>query len=373
MSTQLTQQRRAFTLVELLVVIAIIGILVALLLPAVQAAREAARRTQCKSQLRQMGIALQNHHDAFQYFPSGGWGHLWVPAPDEGSGKNQPGGFVYSLLPFMEENALRDLGKGLPPTQQLAALKQLMVSPITILNCPSRRAPAAYPLVKSVYGKYRMLGSDPNAPVSFDAIMDPGLSYRSDYAGCVSGGSQTLYRQLDAGGPDGKREADRAEPPSGGTGPDNLNAAAIWEKRKFGNPSTWDSFGANRNGVILPRYPVSLKKVTDGTSKTYAVGEKTLDSAKYLTGESDLDDQGPYNGFDRDNAVSSFHPPQVDIDNWGDTTVDIERVSYFGSAHPAVFQVAMCDGSVKAVSYDVDQEVHGAAGSRDWGEVVNEP
>ena len=70
------QCRQAFTLVELLVVIAIIGVLVALLLPAVQAAREAARRTQCLNQLRQMGLGVQNHVSALKIFPTG-WIYPW--------------------------------------------------------------------------------------------------------------------------------------------------------------------------------------------------------------------------------------------------------------------------------------------------------
>ncbi len=99
--------RRAFTLVELLVVIAIIGILIALLLPAVQAAREAARRSQCANNLKQMGLALHNYHDSHQCFPSLGQG------TNAGSPRYQTSTYghmsgVVVLLPFMEQGPLYD-------------------------------------------------------------------------------------------------------------------------------------------------------------------------------------------------------------------------------------------------------------------------
>lgn len=100
---------RGFTLVELLVVIAIIGVLVALLLPTVQAAREGARRIQCSNHLKQLGTAALNHLDAHRIFPTNGWGCFWIGDPDRGVDWQQPGGWIFNLLTYVEQNDVYDM------------------------------------------------------------------------------------------------------------------------------------------------------------------------------------------------------------------------------------------------------------------------
>ena len=120
-----------FTLVEVLVVIAIVGTLVALLLPAIQMAREAARRTQCMNNLKQIGLAVHAHHDAKRHYPSGRDGD------DEFSIS-----WAFSLLPFMEEETVFKSRVANQPAQA-AANSAAMRTPVPSFYCPSRRNSAA--------------------------------------------------------------------------------------------------------------------------------------------------------------------------------------------------------------------------------------
>ena len=332
-----TTSRRGFTLVELLVVIAIIGILIALLLPAVQAAREAARRSQCTNQLKQMGLGSLNHHDVHGHFPTSGWGFLWVGDPDRGFDRSQPGGWVYNILPFIEQGTLHGMGQGLTiaPVANAAALQDdtspakaqassiRIGTPVPALNCPSRRSSIAYPATTA----HRHLRA-PNGTASTLNVA------RCDYAG-NGGDVPNLY----AAGP-----ATYAEEATYQLWPDHTTAT----------------------GVIYGRSEIAIRHVTDGTSNTYLIVEKYLMPDNYRNGEDPGDNENMYMGFNEDivrwtgNGVTYILPPLQD-------TPGVLGRDGFGSAHAAGMNAALCDGSVHFISYAIDQEMHRRLGNRKDG------
>ena len=273
--------RSAFTLVELLVVIAIIGILIALLLPAVQAAREAARRSQCQNNLKQLGLAAQSHLNAQKAFPSGGWGWNWVGDPDRGFGINQPGGWCYSLLPFIEEHGIREIGKGASPaTKKYALLRQMLVVPSPSFVCPSRRGATIGPI-----GDYRIWNLDTTSPPL------PPQGSRNDYAG-NAGTNHTGCCDVEGGTNGGN-----GGPPTGTDQNSAFDIAAYFRGKQYWNKST---------GVIYGGSSISVKKIPDGLTKTYLLGEKSLSPQYYDPAQVPSqyrnvgDDQTMYQGYDQD-------------------------------------------------------------------------
>ncbi len=331
-----------FTLVELLVVIAIIGVLVALLLPAVQAAREAARRTECANHLKQIALGASNHVAAHGHFPTGGWGYRWVGDADSGYGEKQPGSWAYNLLAFTEHYALRDLGQGVlatltsgqpTPANLRAEMYQLVTTPLDLFMCPSKREVTAYPLVDSTFPVLAYNTQDCEVGSCFVARGD----YRS------SAGNQS---RADSIGPAPGSIADfLAEP-----------RLKIY------------------NGVVYVRSIVRMGQVTDGASHTVLAGEKALDPRYYATGTHSADDQGLYSGHDEDNSGNTGEgvyleshagnpfPPTSDTDG------KLDKKFRFGSAHPAGTLMAFCDGSVRLYGFDVDPMAFALLGGRNDGE-----
>ncbi len=278
----------AFTLVELLVVIAIIGILVALLLPAIQAARESARRSECQNNLKQQGLAIQMHHDVKQRFPMGRdrfdqFGVSWA----------------FQLLPHLEELAVyqaRIATARVDDDKNASAMR----TPVAVYACPSRRVAAAD----------RNFDNDDADPQVLAAAT------LGDYAANAG-------HKFDTGMSLAESEADR----------------------KFVRP---DPAAA---GPIFSGSSVSARQVTDGLSKTLAIGERHLPP---------IPDGTPPNRehyVQADTAFLAGDRPEVIFAGTEEGLADRPNdpdLAEFGSAHPSVVQFAFLDGHVEAVQNSVD-------------------
>ncbi len=250
------------TLVEVLVVIAIISLLIQMTLPAVEMSREAARRTHCKNNLRQIGVATELHIGAHEHFPSGGWTSVWVGDPKRGFGEDQPGGWCYNLLPYLEEQPLHDLGADLPPILQRGLGAKMFATPVSMFVCPSRRLARPWPFSRVLYN-----------------VADIDKAGRSDYAANMG---------------------NLAPSDQGGPGPTSYKNALKWN---VGEDRLKDWVATRHNGVVFQRSLVKPSMVSDGLSKTFLAGEKFLSPEHYKDGVINGDDQGLSIGFDRDTAA----------------------------------------------------------------------
>ncbi len=283
-SLTLPARRPGFTLIELLVVIAIIAVLIGLLLPAVQKVREAAARTKCMNNMKQIGLGLHNYHDSYGFFPNNGGRYSGQPfSPDTNglrwgignatrTGKTNSGSWAFDLLPFVEQgNAHRTWpASGWDVPQPL-------------FNCPSRRGPEArvVPAVDPLFSSFRY-----------------NPAGRNPWAG------QTDYAA-------------------------NLHLLP------------------QRSAVPTGQSNYAIKDVTDGTSNTAFVGEKSMDPRRYTTGTWWYDEPLYLGGECKGQYRGGFflRPDRKDVrfeNNWG-------------AAHGAGAYFALADGSVRLVRYDVDQ------------------
>ncbi len=325
--------RKAFTLVELLVVIAIIGVLVSLLLPAVQSAREAARRIQCTNNLKQLALAFLTHESAHRHFPTSGWGWRWQGDPDRGFGKEQPGGWGYNILNYLEEQNLRQLGKGVtdPQTRQNQMIV-LVSTPISVFTCPTRRAAIAYPVVRN-----SNLGNNiPNCRANSCVVA------RSDYR--VNSGSINASEE---------------------SGPPSLAAAASFDFTFEDNPGIANDRYVPQNGISYQRSTLRMRRITDGNSKTALAGDKYLDPERYYDGNDPADDQNIFVAHDRD--VNGYTASQSRSQVRLLPRQDRRRLGLdyqFGSAHVSSFQMAYCDGSVNNIDYEIEHDVYRLIGGR---------
>ena len=337
-----------FTLVELLVVVGIVAVLMALLMPAVQSAREAARMAQCRNNLAQIAKGFGAHEQSQGTYPSGGWNLLFVGDADRGFGTSQPGGWIYSLLPFVEQRQVWELpADGRPEfvggsgdLQQIKALT-LVNTPLPLLHCPSRRTARLYPAPS-----WR-----PYANVTWNAVNGLSLNQMAKTDYCASAGARGPGKCVGSSG---------FQRPTNGVSPEPMDGDARLYTSPTGIPNAVANPLAKQftgDGVVFQRSAVRPAHVRDGLSYTILVGEKGLFPSQYLTGLHESDNEGAYSGDDRDQLCTCDGLPQTEARKDTDSPRPTSSQEYFGSSHAQVSNYAFGDGSVRGVAYEVNVEM----------------
>lgn len=350
MERAICRPRRGFTLVELLVVIAIIGILVALLLPAIQAAREAARRGSCANNLKNIALGVLNHHDVTKHFPVN-MGYDGVNYGFESGGKPQPGvGWILNTLPQLEEQALFDqfqkggafegsyqdgrcikpaLNVGLASNKNGIAVPELMKTQLSILECPSDTS------VMQLRDDQKQWGRCLVATTSYKGVID------DTFANEMQGASKAFGND----NPPEFASGNYTEPNPG------------WTTQR-------DCHRDTRCRGFFFRYsylkPVTIAKVTDGTSKTLMIGEDipefNYQSTAFYANGSWCSCNTPLNyGLGQDPSIIA----KAYVDAQG-----------FRSNHPGGVQFCAADGSVRFIAENVDSVTFRTSCTRNGGEAV---
>lgn len=334
------QNKYGFTLVELLVVISVIAVLIGLLASAVQAAREAARRMQCQSNLKQLGLAAINFESAHRRFPSGGWGYQWQGFPDVNSVAGQPGSWTYSLLPYLEQSELYHLGGFRTDVRQRDLdLHRRIGTAIPFYLCPSRRSANLYPF-------------DPacsSCPVPIGIIRPLTATGKCDYATNAGDGAPD-QSQINSW-------------PINFAGPENLDQANQLTRNR-----NWPVPPSDWSGVSWLIRGIEIADIRDGTSNMFLFGEKYVSRNFYNTGEDWGDNEPIFGGFNNDNHRST-HP------HWPLLRDKSEFISIgsFGSPHANGANFVFADGRVIVLSFQVDHNIYRFLGNRFDGNSIQAP